>query len=225
MDRRLQSLVVAVFLVPAPGQAQGAVSGQVTIMERESASTDDLGDAVVYLEPVGGARLRLASTNTAMNLQSRKFSPRVRVVGEGSLLAFTNQDPFNHNVFSKAPSGTFDTGVFGRGRTRETAFREAGVIPIYCDVHPKMTGYVIVLSTPYYAQAGTDGRFTIPRVPAGRYVVHAWHDRASGVTREVDITAAGATLAPVQLDARGWRFVQHKNKRGLDYTSARGDIY
>ncbi|CAN5770815.1 hypothetical protein BH11GEM1_BH11GEM1_33350 [soil metagenome] len=101
--------------------------------------------------------------------------------------------------------------MFGRGRTRETAFREAGVIPIYCDVHPKMTGYVIVLSTPYYAQASTDGRFAIPRVPAGRYTLHAWHDRATGVTREVDITAAGSTLAPVQLDARGWHLDSVRN--------------
>jgi serine/threonine-protein kinase len=40
-----------------------------------------------------------------------------------------------------------------------------------------MTAFVIAVRTPYFTQAGDDGKFAIERVPAGRYVVHIWHDR------------------------------------------------
>ena len=113
------------------GQAGTTVSGQVSILERAGETTEDLGNVVVFLEPaVTPARApKLTPTNTVIALQSRQFSPRVRVVTEGSKIEFPNQDPFNHNAFSKF-NGGFDTGVYGRGKTKEQVFAQAGVYPI-----------------------------------------------------------------------------------------------
>ena len=206
--------------------AQGTVSGQVSLMERPGEQSEDLADVIVWLEPTGGARVRTVPTTTTIQLQGRQFSPRVRVVSEGSKVEFPNSDSFSHNVFSKAPDGAFDTGVYPRGRTKDQTFKEPGVFPIYCNIHPRMTGYVVVLATPYYAQAGEDGRFAVTGVPAGNYVLHLWHDRATeGATKSLSVSAGGVTLGTMQLDARGYRFVQHKNKFGQEYTSASGDRY
>lgn len=206
--------------------AQGVVSGQVSLLQRTGESTDDLADALVWLEPVGTTRLKTVPTTERIQLKGRQFSPRVRAIPEGSKIEFPNEDSFSHNVFSKAPDGAFDTGVFPRGRTKDQTFKEAGVFPIYCNVHPRMTGYVIVLKTPYHAQAGDDGRYTITGVPAGAYVMHLWHDRASQeVTKPVTVGTSGLAAGRVELDARGYRFVQHKNKFGQEYTSTTGDRY
>ena len=89
-----------------------------------------------------------------------------------------------------------------------------------------MTGYVVVLRTPFYAQAGEDGRFSIGGVPAGNYVLHVWHDRAVELPpKPLVVATSGVALGNVQLDARGYRFVQHKNKFGQEYTNATGDRY
>jgi Plastocyanin len=206
--------------------AQGSVSGQVSLLERPGEQTEDLADVIVWLEPGVGARVRTSPTNTTIQLQSRQFSPRVRVVTTASKVEFPNADSFSHNVFSKAPDGAFDTGVYPRGRTKEQTFKEPGVFPIYCNIHPRMTGYVLVLPTPYFSQAGEDGRFAVTGVPAGNYVLHVWHDRvADGLTKSLNVAASGANLGTMQLDARGYRYVQHKNKFGQDYTSASGDRY
>jgi plastocyanin len=206
--------------------AQGSVSGQVSLMERPGEQTEDLADVIVWLEPTGAARVRTSPTTTTSQLQGRQFSPRVRAVPQGSKVEFPNADSFSHNVFSKAPDGAFDTGVYPRGRTKDQTFKEPGVFPIYCNIHPRMTGYVLVLATPYYAQAGEDGRFAVTGVPAGNYVMHVWHDRvADGTTRPLTVAATGVNLGTMQLDARGYRFVQHKNKFGQEYTSASGDRY
>ena len=206
--------------------AQGAVSGQVNLLERVGEQSEDLGDAIVWLEPTGSTRARTTAMTTTIQLEKRQFSPRVRAVTEGSKVEFPNMDSFSHNVFSKAPDGAFDTGVYPRGRTKDQTFREAGIFPIYCNIHPRMTGYVMVLKTPLLAQAGQDGRFSVTGVPAGTYVLHAWHDRAAQEkTQTVAVTASGITVGRVELDARGFRFVQHKNKFGQEYTNASGDRY
>ena len=206
--------------------AQGTVSGQVSLLERSGEQSEDLADVLVWLEPAANSRVRTTAATVTMQLLGRQFSPRVRVVSEGSTVEFPNADSFSHNVFSKAPDGAFDTGVYPRGRTKDQTFREAGVFPIYCNIHPRMTGYVVVLRTPFYAQAGEDGRFSIAGVPAGSYVLRVWHDRAAeAMPRPVVVGTSGLALGSVQLDARGYRFVQHKNKFGKEYTTATGDRY
>ena len=204
--------------------AQGAVAGQVTIQERPGETTEDLANTVVYLEPAGGARPRIAPTNATITLTGRQFSPRVRVVTEGSKIAFPNQDPFNHNAFSKAPQGPFDTDSYGKGKTKDNVFKSPGVYPIYCNVHPRMTAFVIAVATPYFTQAGADGRFAVERVAAGKYTVHIWHDRGGEQTADLTVPATGVSGLKYELDARGYKYVQHKNKFGKDYENA-GVVY
>ena len=204
--------------------AQGAVSGRIVIQERPGEATEDMTNSVIYLEPIGGMKGKASPTNTSIALQARQFAPRVRVVTEGSKIEFPNQDPFTHNVFSKAPQGAFDTESFGKGKTRDNTFRSAGIYPVYCNVHPRMTAFVIAVKTPFFAQAANDGAFTVDRVPAGKYTVHVWHDRAGEQTAELLVPATGLAGLKYDLDARGWKYVQHKNKLGKDY-QFNGDIY
>jgi plastocyanin len=203
-----------------------SVSGQVTIQEREGEVTEDIQNVVVFLEPVGAPASKapkVAAMKTTIALQSRQFSPRVRVITEGSTIEFPNQDPFSHNVFSKT-NGGFDTGVYGRGKMKDQTFKEPGVYPIYCNVHPRMTAFIITLSTPMFTQAGNDGRFTLENVPPGQYKLNVWHDRTSMLTQDLPVGANPVTSLRLKLDARSYKFVQHKNKTGKDYTSA-GDRY
>lgn len=199
----------------------------MVIVERPGEVTEDLQNVVVFLEPVAPVALQAAearATRSVMTLEKRQFSPRVRVVEQGSRIEFPNQDPFSHNVFSKT-NGGFDTGSFGRGKTRSQLFRDAGVYALYCNVHPRMTAFVITLATPHYGQAGLDGRFAIEGVPPGQYKLHVWHDRATERVQELTVPAGGVRNIRVELDARGYRYVQHKNKFGQTYASSTGDRY
>jgi hypothetical protein len=66
------------------------------------------------------------------------------------------------------------------------------MIPVTCDVHPWMRAYLGVLPHPFFAVTGADGRFTLRGVPAGEYVLAAWHERFG--TREARVTlGAGET--------------------------------
>ena len=217
-------VMACVAVLASTLRAQGAVSGQVVILERAGEVSEDLANAVVFLEPLATGKTKApAPVTTTIALEKRQFSPRVRVVVEGSKVEFPNQDPWNHNVFSKV-NGGFDTGVYGRGKTKDQKFEQAGVYSLYCNVHPRMTAFVITLKTPHFTQAGADGRYVLENVPAGQYRLNVWHDRTSLVTKDVTVSAAGLANVRTELDARGYKFVQHKNKFGQVYTST-GERY
>lgn len=219
---KVATIAVVALIAATPVAAQGPVSGQVSIIERPGEQTEDAGNTVVYLETATPVKMKVNSVET-MVVQARQFAPHVRVVPQGTKIEFTNQDPFSHNVFSKAAQGPFDTDVFGRGKKKSATVKEPGIYPLYCNVHPRMTAFVIAVNTPYYAQAGGDGRFTIGNVPPGTYKLHVWHERAAEQTATVTVGAGGLGGLKYQLDARNYKYVQHKNKNGKDY--ANGDIY
>ena len=224
IGRRSCALVAIAMLAARAMSAQGVVSGTVSILERGDVRTTDLANAVVWLEAKDGARGD-PTPNAQIVMESRTFVPRVRVVRAGSTVTFPNQDPFRHNVFSKSGPSEFDLGLYARGQDRGSRLERSGVYPIFCNIHAKMTAYVVAVPTAWVAQPGSDGSFTIAGVPAGTYTLHVWHERGGEQTREVVVGAGDAPTVAVQLDARSYRFVQHRNKFGQEYTTTGRDRY
>ncbi len=223
--RRPASLLGVVLASASPLLAQGAVEGRVSITERAGEQTTDIANTIIYLVRNGGASPRLPSADATIAMNGRAFVPRVRVVPVGSQVSFPNQDPFSHNVFSTSPLARFDLGLYPSGRSRDVRFRRPGVVPVYCNIHPRMTSFVLAVNTPYYTQVGEDGRWRIPGVPAGEYTLHIWHERAEAVERPLSVVASGNPGFDVTLDARGFRFTQHRNKFGREYDRSGRDRY
>jgi plastocyanin len=212
-------------LVPSGMPAQETVGGRISIRERDDESSKDLATAVIYLVPEGGANTAARPSDTEIAMHGKEYIPHVRVVPAGSTVAFPNQDPFRHNVFSNSPAGPFDLGLTQRGSAARNTFRRPGAYAIYCNIHSRMSAFVSAVSSPWYTQANADGSFTLRGVPPGRYVLHAWHERGGDTSQPVEVGAADLTDVTVQLDARGWRPTEHRNKFGLEYTASDGERY
>ena len=205
--------------------AQGAVSGTITILEKTGQHSADLANSVISLELPAAAKTKLKKTTAIINMHGREFLPHVTVMTVGSTIQFLNQDPFQHNAFSNSPSGTFDFGLSDRGTSVDQVLRRVGIYPVFCNIHARMSAFVVVVATPYYAQAESNGRFSLAAVPAGAYTLHAWNEHGGEMTRAITVPAAGVSDVSIELDARGYERVAHKNKFGQDYTSAGGDRY
>jgi plastocyanin len=224
----LAALMVSAVSVPAqqPRALDGvAVSGRITILENPGVVATDVGSTVIFLEPTAGGKGTVGTTDVQIAMQSKQFVPRVRVVTTGSRVNFPNQDPFRHNVFSNTPGATFDLGLYPRGAARAASFRRAGVYPIFCNIHSRMSAYVVAVPTSLFTQAQADGSWTIERVLPGHYVLHVWHERAPERTRELTVGGERLQGLDEQLDARGWRPPGHKNKFGKDYPPTERDRY
>jgi hypothetical protein len=76
----------------------------------------------------------------------------------------------------------------------------------------------VVRDTPWFIQPSGDGSFLINGVPPGDYVLHAWHERvAEEETLPITVTAGGAAIPDLTLDARGFQRAEHLNKFGKPY--------
>jgi len=211
--RGVPAATAAVLLLAGAAWRVADVHGRLTVIDKGNHQADDVGQAVVWL--AGPAPVQPISAE--ITTSKKAFSPHVLVVPVGSTVSFPNHDPFNHNVFSLSEEQPFDLGLYGRGQTRSVRFQRAGVIRVYCNVHAQMSALIVVRDGPYFAQPEADGSFVLPQVPPGRYLLHAWHERADEVTQPLEIPAGGLADVTLQLDARGYRFKPHLNKYGQPY--------
>jgi plastocyanin len=207
------ALTVAVLTLVASAWRMADVRGRLTLIDKGNRQADDVGQAVVWLDGAGPVEPVTGEITTA----DKAFSPHVLVVPIGSTVSFPNHDPFNHNVFSLSDEQPFDLGLYGRGQTRSVHFTHAGIIRVYCNVHAQMSAFIVVRDAPHFAQPEGDGSFVLPEVPPGKYLLHAWHERAGEITQPLEIPAGGFPDLALQLDARGYRFKPHLNKYGQPY--------
>jgi plastocyanin len=232
MQIAVQSLAAAGLLLVISSistPAQGVVSGVLSLEERAGAEHGDIRGAVVYLEP----RERAIPVNDVPSMRSRviamhgrEFLPHVAIVQAGGSVAFPNEDPFSHNVFSNVDIGPFDLGLYRRGTTRTATFARPGVYPIYCNIHSMMASFVVAVPSPWATQPDEAGHFTLRGVPAGRYVVHAWHEHgAREVNREIVVPESGIDALQLVIDTRTYVAAPHLNKFGRPYALIRDDRY
>jgi plastocyanin len=206
--------VAVLLLVAAPVDA-GVVSGVVRTQTRRQTPP---ATAIVYAEPLDGPAPRTPRTLTLMQ-KNKAFQPQVVAAPVGSTLAFPNQDPIFHNVFSLSGPQPFDLGLYRAGEARSRTFDQPGTYRVFCNIHPEMTALVLVAPTPYATLVDASGRFTLD-LPAGRYRLTALSPRAQPVSVEM-VSTAGATDAPaLTLDESAWVATPHTNKFGQAYPAA-----
>jgi len=220
---RLVAGFVAVLAVVA-FSAAGRVAGRIVILEKDNKPSPDLSDAVLYLETPAAVTTAARPVTVEIAITDKTYAPHVVVVPLGSTVRFPNHDPFNHNVFSASEPNSFDLGLYGRGEAKSNTFAHPGLVRVYCNVHPRMVAYVLVMENRYYAQPANDGSFAIDNVPAGRYRLHVWHER---IPSEVikDVSAGGGEPRgelQIALNARGYSWQPHRNKYGRNYPTNAG---
>ncbi len=197
--------------------ASGAdvLSGTIATRVRPGATA---APVVVYAEPLSGNAPARATGPLAMTQRNKSFTPRVLGVPVGAVVQFPNEDGLFHNVFSLSPGQAFDLGLYRSGASKNRTFATAGVVRVFCNIHPQMTALVVVAPTPWIVNAGADGAFRFD-LPPGRYTLTALSERAPTVS--IEVTVSGATPAPsLTLDESAFVAAPHANKFGKPYPEA-----
>jgi plastocyanin len=147
----------------------------------------------------------------------KRFEPRIAAVPVGTTVDFPNLDGIFHNVFSLSPGAKFDLGLYRNGASRAMTFDTPGLVRVYCNIHPQMAAYLMVIDGAIWAQTGSDGNAVLAKVPAGRAVVRAWDEKGGDYQGTVDVTAGKTASLAIALDGSSWRETPHTNKYGKKY--------
>lgn len=217
----MRSLLALALLAPSVSALAGTITGTVAVTDKGGRPASDLEQTVVYLE---GVKARPKPLAASIAMRGKAFQPHLVVIPVGSSVAFPNEDPILHNAFSVSGENRFDLELYKRPQTRSQTFEKPGVVRVYCNIHPQMSAVVLVADSAHFAKASADGTFSIDAVPAGTYLLRAWHERGGETSQELTVPAEGVVRAQLALDASAFKRVQHKNKFGKDY-SASGDKY
>jgi plastocyanin len=164
----------------------GDIEGKVTGMK---------GKSVVYLDTIAGKTFPAPKDHPLMDQKGLMFAPHILVVQQGTTVEFLNSDTVQHNAFWTAINGDkkagHNLGTWPKGEKRPFTFAKPGVVPVLCNVHPEMAGYIIVSPTPYFAETDDNGNFKIKDVPDGSYTVTAWHEGAKNQSKPVMVSGGG----------------------------------
>ncbi|MGE3511722.1 MAG: methylamine utilization protein [Vicinamibacterales bacterium] len=137
-------------------------------------------------------------SRVVLDQRNLTFTPRILVVQTGTRVDMPNSDRVFHNVFSFKDGKRFDLGVYPAGHSRSVLFDRPGVSRLFCNIHPDMAAYIVAVDSPFHAVSDAAGRFTLPPLPPGRHVVHAWRAGHDEVTGTLVVTGD----EPVSLDLR-----------------------
>jgi plastocyanin len=182
--KRNFSLMLLVVLLFAIAASAGTIEGKVSP-----------GKSVVYVDAIAGKTFPPPAQKPVMDQKGLVFNPHVMVVEQGTTIEFLNSDSVQHNVFWPSISGNkkegHNLGTWPKGEKRPFKFDQPGVVPLLCNVHPEMSGYIVVSPTPYFAETDASGNYKIENVPDGKYNVVAWHEGMKTQTKSVDVAGTG----------------------------------
>jgi plastocyanin len=204
--------------VSARAPTSTRVSGSVRVYERALFSglreRDDRSGVVVYLT---GFSARGASRPVTLGQRGERFESKVLPIVAGQRVEFPNFDRLYHNVFSVSPVKSFDLGQYkSSDPPRSVVFDEPGLVPVFCNIHPHMISYVVVLENPSWAVTGADGAFELSGAPPGPVTVNAWLPGARHVSRAIVLAEGGAVQVDLELQATE-RIEPHARKDGSPY--------
>jgi plastocyanin len=161
----------------------GSVSGKIT---------GGKGAAVVYLEAPAGKTFPSPEKHIAVDQKSLLFHPHAMAVQVGTTVEFLNGDKVQHNIFWPSVAGnkklSHNMGTWSKGEIRSFKFDAPGIVPLLCNLHAEMSGFIVVAPTPYYAEADASGAYQIDNVPDGRYTVTAWREGTKMQSNPLTVT-------------------------------------
>jgi plastocyanin len=150
--RSVTCFSLGIFLAMATAHA-ASVSGTVSLRDSRVDAVNkhrDYSGIVISLVPVNRTVTLPTPKHATMTQKSKMFMPHLLPVLAGTTVDFPNFDPIFHNAFSSYNGQIFDVGLYPPGSTKSVRFTRAGVVRVFCNIHPAMSALILVLSTPYF---------------------------------------------------------------------------
>jgi len=151
----------------------------------------DLQNVIVFVSNgLGDQTFEAPSQAAVVEQKGCMYEPHVLAVRANQKLEVVNDDQTSHNIHPVPANNREWNKAEPPGSKMEEEFaREEIAIPVKCNVHPWMRGYIAVFKHPFYAVTGKDGGFDLSNLPPGTYTIKAWHEKLGTSTQTVTISA------------------------------------
>jgi len=174
-----------------------AHAGSNTTQDVVAGSGGGLENVVVYVaDGLPAQAFQPPAQPAVFDQKGCTYSPHVLAMQANQKLDVVNDDKTTHNIHPMPENNrewnkTQPPGI----PIEETFAREEIAIPVKCNIHPWMHGYIAVFKHPFFAVTDQEGHFEIKNVPAGNYTIKAWQEKLGTQTQPVSLQAGQSGTA------------------------------
>lgn len=216
-----------VFVSVSNGSADsGHISGNVTVFQKrlfgKLKKKRDMSGVLVYIT---GFKSEVPGEIPDLVQENSTFLPGILPIVAGQKVRFPNKDDIYHNVFSISHTKSFDLGQYKMTEPSKTVlFEKPGLVSVFCNIHPQMIAYVVVLENKAFSMTDKDGTFRIRDIPPGTYTINAWLPKAERAAIQVDIKPGKSSIVNLEI-SETIKVKPHKRKDGSRYPEVEENIY
>ncbi|MCA9217551.1 MAG: hypothetical protein KDB27_30995 [Planctomycetales bacterium] len=202
----------------APAQSAIKVTKDVQFCGKQDLKEEELvvnsenggiANVVIYLYEKRGAKPPKvhpdykASDNDKVTLDNKgcRFEPHITLLRTSQTLVIGNVDAVPHNASLTLLKNQPQNNIIPANNSIDVSLPKAETLPalVRCDVHPWMSGRLVVKDHPYMAVTDADGNFEIANMPTGKHTLQLWHEKA-GYIDEAKVGGKTTSIKRGRLD-------------------------
>lgn len=166
---------------PTPATTEEVVTGE----------SGGLANVVVYVaDGLGTQTFEPPAQPVVLVQKGCVYVPHVIALQANQKLDVVNDDQTTHNIHpTPANNREWNTTQPHGVPIEQTFARQEVAIPVKCNVHPWMKGYIAVLKHPYFAVTDKSGHFEVKGLPPGTYTISAWQEKLGTKSQKVTVAA------------------------------------
>ena len=150
-------------------------------------ANNGLANVVVYVS-AGAPEESAVGRHVTLNQRGCRYYPHVLALQARQELMVKNDDDVNHTVhFMTKTNIELNKIQAAKGPPFTITNDKPEFIRVKCELHPWMRGVIAVLKNPYFAVTDSDGSFSLPELPAGKYTISVWHESFGTESQQIQV--------------------------------------
>jgi hypothetical protein len=171
-----------------------------------AAGDGGLANVVVYVSEGWNGGASSATPQPVMDQKGCQYLPHVLPVNPNQHFKVTNSDQALHNVHPMPKPGSANrewnkSQPPGAQALYESWPAEEVAIHVKCNIHPWMSGYIVVVKGPY-GVSDPKGAYKIDNLPPGNYTLTAWQETYGTQTQKVSVAGGKSVSANFTFKAK-----------------------
>ncbi|MEH6442470.1 MAG: hypothetical protein V7784_01110 [Oceanospirillaceae bacterium] len=195
------------------------VANALSVIVKDSSGAN-LADVVVYAEPLEQQPLGKTKKNIVISQAKKSFTPYISVAQTGNSIVFSNKDDITHHIYS-ASGSKFAFLIRPGQKVGQPKLSQSNEIVMGCNIHDWMSGYLLVLDTPYFTKTDANGLANLDIKGAGRYKIIVWHPQITEKNNRIskDINIAEDLEVAMSLSQKMDKILEQKSDDDFDFLS------